>query len=86
TLLTDPQRQPNGSCQVLLQTAGGRTELLLDPCRELREGWRARVSGVLERPASLPAAHGRDRAEVRCDHPRFAEPPGRSHWAAVGGP
>jgi competence protein ComEC len=54
TLLTDPQRQPNGSCQVLLQTAGGRTELLLDPCRELREGWRARVSGVLERPAPAP--------------------------------
>ncbi|MFN6356175.1 MAG: DUF4131 domain-containing protein, partial [Cyanobacteriota bacterium] len=55
SLLSDPQRHPGGNCEVLLQTAGGRTELLLQPCRPLQEGWRVRVSGRLQRP--LPAPH-----------------------------
>ncbi|MFM7513736.1 MAG: ComEC/Rec2 family competence protein [Cyanobium sp.] len=54
TLLSDPQRHPDGSCQVLLQLAGGRTELLLRPCQPLREGWRVRVSGRLAHPAPAP--------------------------------
>jgi competence protein ComEC len=54
SLLTDPQRHPGGDCQVLLQTSGGRTELLLRPCRPLQEGWRVRVSGRLERPPTAP--------------------------------
>ncbi|MEB3324888.1 MAG: ComEC/Rec2 family competence protein [Cyanobacteriota bacterium] len=53
-LLSDPQRQPDGSCQVLLQMGEGRTELVLRPCQALQEGWRVRVSGRLERPAAAP--------------------------------
>ncbi|MEB3335476.1 MAG: ComEC/Rec2 family competence protein [Cyanobacteriota bacterium] len=53
TLLADPQRQSDGSCQALLAMAGGRTELRLRSCPDLREGWRLRVSGELAR---LPAA------------------------------
>ena len=54
TLLADPQRQPDGSCQVLLQTPGGRTELMLRPCPTLQEGWRVRASGQLMRPQPAP--------------------------------
>jgi competence protein ComEC len=54
TLLADPQRQADGSCQALLAMAGGRTELRLRSCSELREGWRVRVSGELSQPAAAP--------------------------------
>lgn len=53
-LLTDAQRHADGSCQVLLQLAGGRTELRLPSCSELREGWRVRASGVLQRLPEAP--------------------------------
>ena len=53
-LLSDPQRHADGGCQVLLQAAGGRTELQLRPCPPLQEGWRVRASGVLRRPAPAP--------------------------------
>jgi competence protein ComEC len=53
-LVADPQRHADGSCQVLLQLAGGRTELRLPACAELREGWRVRASGVLQRPPLAP--------------------------------
>ena len=54
TLVADPQRHADGSCQVLLQLAGGRTELRMRSCPELREGWRVRASGVLRRPPRAP--------------------------------
>jgi competence protein ComEC len=54
TLVADPQRHPDGSCQALLQVSGGRTELRLSSCPELREGWRVRASGVLRRPPVAP--------------------------------
>jgi competence protein ComEC len=54
TLVADAQRHADGACQVLLQGAGGRTELRLSSCPELREGWRVRASGVLERPPRAP--------------------------------
>jgi competence protein ComEC len=54
TLLSDPQRHPDGSCHILLQTPGGRTELGLRPCQELREGWRVRARGTLQRPREAP--------------------------------
>ena len=49
-----------GPCKVLLQTAGGRTELALDPCAPLRQGWQVRVSGELSRlrPAPHPLLAG----------------------------
>jgi len=43
------------ACRVLLETAGGRTELQFEPCPSLRQGWLLRVSGNLRRP--LPAPH-----------------------------
>ncbi|MFZ0407400.1 MAG: ComEC/Rec2 family competence protein [Cyanobium sp.] len=43
------------ACRVLMQTAGGRTELQFEPCPSLRQGWLLRVSGSLRRP--LPAPH-----------------------------
>ena len=49
---------PDGAmaaCRVLLETAGGRTELQFEPCPSLRQGWLLRVSGNLRRP--LPAPH-----------------------------
>ena len=53
-LLADPQRHDDGSCQVLLQTRGGRTELMLRPCQPLQEGWRVRAEGRLGRPPAAP--------------------------------
>ena len=53
-LLADAQRHADGSCQALLQLAGGRTELRLPSCPELREGWQVRASGVLQRPPQAP--------------------------------
>ena len=54
TLLADAQRHPDGSCQALLQLAGGRTELRLPSCPTLQEGWRVRASGMLQRPQPAP--------------------------------
>ncbi len=54
TLVADSQRHPDGSCQALLQTTGGRTELRLSSCPELREGWRVQAGGVLRRPPPAP--------------------------------
>jgi competence protein ComEC len=53
-LLADPQRHDDGSCQVLLQSRGGRTELMLRPCQPLQEGWRVRAEGRLVRPPEAP--------------------------------
>jgi competence protein ComEC len=53
-LLADPQRHDDGSCQVLLQSRGGRTELQLRPCPQLQEGWRVRAEGRLVRPLAAP--------------------------------
>ena len=49
-----------GPCKALLQTAGGRTELALDPCPPLRQGWQVRASGELRRlrPAPHPLLAG----------------------------
>lgn len=49
-----------GSCKVLLGMDGGRTELALDPCPPLRQGWQVRVSGQLSRlrPAPHPLLAG----------------------------
>ena len=46
---------PAPACRVLIETAGGRTELQFEPCPNLRQGWLLRVSGSLRRP--LPAPH-----------------------------
>lgn len=43
-----------GPCRVLLQTAGGRSELGFPVCPALREGWGVRVSGQLRRPRPAP--------------------------------
>ena len=43
-----------GPCRVLLQTAGGRSELSFRTCPALREGWGVRVSGQLRRPQPAP--------------------------------
>ncbi|MCP9833808.1 MULTISPECIES: ComEC/Rec2 family competence protein [unclassified Cyanobium] len=43
-----------GPCRVLLQTAGGRSELSFGTCPALREGWDVRVSGQLRRPRPAP--------------------------------
>ena len=55
----DPQAV-DGSCKVLLQMAGGRTELALAHCPTLRQGWQVRVSGELRRlqPAPHPLLAG----------------------------
>ncbi len=41
-------------CRVLLQTAGGRSELSFRTCPALREGWGVRVRGQLRRPRPAP--------------------------------
>ncbi|MFO0015995.1 MAG: ComEC/Rec2 family competence protein [Synechococcaceae cyanobacterium] len=56
-LLQDPR--PLGvaadqSCRVLLQTAGGASELQLERCGRLQQGWRVRVWGQLRRPRPAP--------------------------------
>lgn len=43
-----------GPCRVLLQTAGGRSELSFRLCPALREGWHVRVTGQLRRPRPAP--------------------------------
>jgi competence protein ComEC len=43
-----------GPCRVLLQTAGGRSELSFRACPALREGWNVRVQGLLRRPRPAP--------------------------------
>lgn len=54
-LLSDPQLDASGSsCRVLLQVAGGRSELRFAPCPRLQEGWQLRVAGSLQRPRSGP--------------------------------
>ena len=54
-LLSDPQQSaPGASCRVLLQQAGGRTELLFPDCPPLQQGWRVEVSGTLQRPRPAP--------------------------------
>lgn len=55
TAPTPAARQPlEGPCKLLLQTAGGRTELALERCRPLRQGWQVRVSGTLRRLQPSP--------------------------------
>jgi len=54
-LLADPSPHGADGCRVLLQTAGGRSDLLFRPCPALRQGWTVRVSGQLRRPR--PSAH-----------------------------
>ena len=56
-LLQDPR--PLGvaadqPCRVLLQTAGGASELQLERCGRLQQGWRVRVWGQLRRPRPAP--------------------------------
>ncbi|MFM7311692.1 MAG: DUF4131 domain-containing protein, partial [Cyanobium sp.] len=54
-LLSDPQAgEPQGSCRVLLQQGGGRTELLFQRCPTLQQGWRVEVRGTLKRPRRAP--------------------------------
>ena len=45
---------PAPACRVLLETAGGRTELHFEPCPNVRQGWLLRVSGSLRRPQPAP--------------------------------
>ncbi len=55
-LLSDPVAiaGQSGPCRVLLQTAGGRSELGFPTCPSLREGWSVRVAGMLRRPRPAP--------------------------------
>jgi competence protein ComEC len=53
-LATDPRRFDDGSCRVLLQLPVGASELQLQPCQELQEGWRVQARGRLRRPAPAP--------------------------------
>ena len=54
-LAADPRAFADGSCRALLQLPVGASELQLQPCPDLQEGWRVRATGVLRRP--LPAPH-----------------------------
>ena len=55
-LLSDPQPDVQGpGCRVVMQLAGGRSELQFSRCPALREGWRLEAAGSLRRPR--PAAH-----------------------------
>ncbi len=62
TLLEDPRpaqlhkgaEAGSTTCRVLLETAGGRSELDFDPCPNLRQGWLLRVNGSLRRPTPAP--------------------------------
>ena len=55
-LLSDPQPDLEGpGCRVLLQLAGGRSELQFPRCPRLQEGWQLQASGRLRRPR--PAVH-----------------------------
>lgn len=54
-LAADPQPLSAGEgCRAVLEQAGGATELRFSACTDLRQGWRLRVSGALQRPASGP--------------------------------
>lgn len=54
-IVSDPRpRGDTGGCSVPMRTAGGGTELLLEPCPTLRQGWLVDASGTLRRPASGP--------------------------------
>ncbi|HYP03611.1 MAG TPA: ComEC/Rec2 family competence protein, partial [Cyanobium sp.] len=50
-VLGDPQPP---FCRVLLEGAGGRTELAFPSCPELRQGWVVAVEGRLSRPRPAP--------------------------------
>ena len=66
TLLADPSPNASGpGCRVLLQLPEGRTELRLNRCQPLQEGWQVRAKGMLRQPRSAP-------------HPLLAEI-GRAH-------
>ena len=43
-----------GPCRVLLETAGGRSDLSFAACPALREGWSVRAEGLLQRPPPAP--------------------------------
>ncbi|MCP9774070.1 ComEC/Rec2 family competence protein [Cyanobium sp. WAJ14-Wanaka] len=54
-LLADPSAIGDGqACRALLQLPAGRTELRMEPCPQLQEGWRLRVHGLLRRPMASP--------------------------------
>ena len=56
-LLEDPRPlgvAPSQPCRLLLQTDGGSTELQLERCGRLQQGWRVRVWGQLRRPRPAP--------------------------------
>ena len=55
TLLADPSPNASGpGCRVVVQLPQGRTELHLNPCQPLQEGWQVRAQGLLQRPRSAP--------------------------------
>ena len=55
TLLADPSPNSAGpGCRVLLQLPEGRTELRLNRCQPLQEGWQVRAKGMLRQPRSAP--------------------------------
>ncbi len=55
-LLEDPRPSPAAApgCRVLLETSGGRSELVFARCPPLHQGWVVRVSGALRRPPAAP--------------------------------
>lgn len=54
-LLADPSAVGDGrACRALLQLPIGRTELRIDPCPQIQEGWQLRVHGLLKRPMDSP--------------------------------
>ncbi|CAK6692457.1 hypothetical protein BBFGKLBO_01238 [Synechococcus sp. CBW1107] len=54
-LSSDPRlRGDSAGCSVPLRLAGGSTELQLQPCPPLRQGWLVEAHGILRRPASGP--------------------------------
>jgi competence protein ComEC len=56
-LLEDPRPlgvAPDQPCRLLLQANGGTTELQLERCGRLQQGWRVRLWGQLRRPRPAP--------------------------------
>ncbi len=56
-LLEDPRPlgvAPDQPCRLLLQANGGATELQLERCGRLQQGWRVRLWGQLRRPRPAP--------------------------------